>query len=319
MEEIQKTFLQQIERKLPENTLLVRELMEILHISKSEAYNKMRGDSLLTLPQVQTLCSKFGINFTIPGLQQQHLSEISFSPFHSGVIKLPDHIRNLRKTLSQIHQHPSARITCATDDIPFFHLFRFPELTAFKLHFWQMRTTPNAPFYFDPNDWKELLPETESIHQMYKSIPSAEVWTKSSLLNSLEQIKYARETGIIYDMSLGKEICKQLREAIADIEKYAINHAKSADGKTSFDWYFYEIIGSITYLVEMEDQMVSFLRFNTFNTAQAWNQPICKEVKQWLKALIADSTGFSGQGSVQRNKYLSSAYDACDDIGRMFN
>jgi hypothetical protein len=146
-----------------------------------------------------------------------------------------------------------------------------------------------------------------------------EIWTKSSLLNTLEQMKYAKACGIIKDDTIGKLICRQLRSSIGDIEKYAINKSKTADGKILFDWYFYEIIGSITYLAEMDNDLAAFIRFNTFNTIQAFNQPVCKEVKHWIQKLVADSTGFSGQGSVQRNKYLAMAYESCDEMEQIFN
>ena len=105
---------------------------------------------------------------------------------------------------------------------------------------------------------------------------------------------------------------------LADIEMYAINRNKSSDKTVTFDWYFYDIIGTITYLAEMDGELKTFIRFNTFNTIQEENGPLCTEVKYWLVNLVKDATGFSGQGSVQRNKYLASAYDQCDSMAEMF-
>ena len=318
MEALQQSFLQQIEQKLQPGRLLVRELMDATGISKSEAYNKISGKSLLTTRQLQMLCNKFGVNFTIPGNSQHNASEVNFMSFRNTGISVQDYVESLRKLLVAIAAAPNGKLSCATDDIPIFHLFGYPELTAFKLHFWQMRSINNAPFVLDFENWDStILKTTRELHTLYQSIPSVEIWTKSSLLNTLDQIRYAKSVGIISNEQ-GRIICRQLRSALAGIEKCAVNRSKSGDGKVLFDWYFYEIIGTITYLAEMNGNLMTFLRFNTFNTIQAYNQPICHEVQHWMHKLVADSTGFSGQGSVYRNRYLASAYESCDEIERAF-
>lgn len=318
MKDIQQHFLQRIEQKLA-GTLLVRELMDILEISKSEAYHKISGKSLLTTTQITSLCQRFEINFTIPGFKQHHLSEVSFTPFRHQSGTVSTYLESLEKLLLSIASANHKLLSCATDDIPIFHLFGYPELSAFKLHFWQLRATDNAPFLFDFSRWDDaLLNITRALHETYKTIPSVEVWTKSSLLSTLEQIKYAKENGIITGNAMGRLICNQLRSALQDIEGYAIHKQKPAADSPLFDWYFYEIIGSITYLAETDGNLMMFLRFNTFNTLQAYNQPVCEEVKHWLHKLVADSTGFSGQGSLHRNRYLAKAYAACDELEQSF-
>lgn len=315
----QADFLQQIANRLPPTHKIADALTEVLHIGKSEAYKKIRGNSLLTLPQIETLCNHFNINFAIHGQQNRSSGILNFAPFHTGKISVKDYINSLVMFLQDIGSANQKKLTCATDDIPLFHLFKYPELTAFKLHFWQMRVIDKAPFKLNMNDWgASVLKPAAHMHELYLQIPSVEVWTKTSLLNTLEQIKYAAEVGIITDKKLGKVICEQLRTAISDIELYAVNRNKQTKNEVLFDWYFYDIIGTITYLAEMDGRCTTYVRFNTFNTLREDNGPLCTEVKHWLNGIIQDATGFSGQGSVQRNKYLSAAFDQCDNLSRMF-
>lgn len=320
MEQGQIRFLQQLTLKLKVNQNLADALAEVLYISKSEAYKKINGKSLLTLPQIQTLCNYFQTTFAVYDEQTSNSSAVSFTPFHTGKIGVKEYIKNLEFFLQSIVNAKNKKLTCATDDIPIFHLFQYPELTAFKLHFWQMRVIEKAPFKLKMNDWNSsLLKPAAHMHDLYLQIPSAEVWTKTSLLNTLEQIKYAAETGIITDKKLGRIICTQLRDALSNIEVYAVTRKKKSDNNNSlFDWYFYDIIGTITYFAEMDGRLASFIRFNTFNTIQEENGPLCKEVAHWLRNLIQDATGFSGQGSVQRNKYLAKAYEQCDAMAELF-
>lgn len=320
MEKTQVQFLQQLTSRLNANQHLADALTEVLFISKSEAYKKINGKSLLTLPQIQLLCNHFHTSFAIFDEQDKSSSAVSFTPFHTGNIGVKEYINSLSAFLQSVANAKEKKLTCATDDIPIFHLFQYPELTAFKLHFWQMRVIEKAPFKFKLNDWSSsLLKSAANMHDLYMQIPSVEVWTKTSLLNTLEQINYAAETGIITDKKLGRIICSQLRDALSNIEVYAVNRKKQpANSNSLFDWYFYDIIGTITYLAEMDGKQASFVRFNTFNTIQEQNGPLCKEISYWLQSLIQDATGFSGQGSVQRNKYLAKAYEQCDAMTELF-
>ncbi|MBY0476477.1 MAG: hypothetical protein K2Q24_02440 [Chitinophagaceae bacterium] len=318
MEQLQANFFNLLSKKIPANRKLSDELVTILGISKGEAYKKINTKSLLTIPQIKLLCDAFKVSFTIEGKENRSSANINFTPFHTGKIGVKDYINSLEHFLSNIALH-NGKLSCATDDIPIFHLFQYPELTAFKLHFWQMRIIDHAPFKLNVNDWgPSILQPAARLHQLYQTIPSIEVWTKTSLLNTLDQIRYAAEAKIITDKTLGKLICSQLRSALSDIEVYAINRNKSNEKEVSFDWYFYDVIGTITYLAEMDGQLGTYIRFNTFNTIQEDNGPLCTEVKHWLHNLIQDATGFSGQGSVQRNKYLANAYEECDEMGDLF-
>jgi hypothetical protein len=319
MEQIQANFFKHIAKKSTSGKKLSDELVVLLGISKGEAYKKINSKSLLTIPQIKVLCDHFKTSFTIQGNENRSSSNINFTPFHTGKVRVKDYINSLEKFLITIASAKVSKLTCATDDVPIFHLFQYPELTAFKLHFWQMRIIDNAPFKFNMNDWDaSVLQHAAKLHDLYQTIPSVEVWTKTSLLNTLDQIKYAAEAKIITDKKVGKLICNQLRSALSDIELYAINRNKSAKKEVSFDWYFYDIIGTITYLAEMDGELETFIRFNTFNTIQEENGPLCTEVKHWLENLIKDAVGFSGQGSVQRNKYLAAAYDQSDEMAEMF-
>lgn len=319
MQQPQTEFLKQLHGKLPANQKLADAIADILAISKSEAYKKITGKALLTLPQIQLLCDHFNVNFAIHGQQNRNSSIISFAPFHTGKIGVKQYVSSLEKFLQEIAESNQRKLLCATDDIPLFHLFQYPELTAFKLHFWQMRVIDKAPFKFKMNDWvPSVLNPAAHMHELYLQIPSVEVWTKTSLLNTLEQIKYAAETGIITDKKFGRLICAQLREALSNIEVYAVNRSKQLNNEVLFDWYFYDIIGTITYLAEMDGRLATYVRFNTFNTIREENGPLCTEVNHWLHSLIQDATGFSGQGSVQRNKYLAKAFEQCDAMANLF-
>ncbi|MES2776888.1 MAG: hypothetical protein V4722_22110 [Bacteroidota bacterium] len=317
MKEIQLQFLERLSKLLGPSKLLATELEGCLGISKSQAYNKMSGKTMLSIEEILLLCEKYGLHFTIDKLNNRTVAPVSFMPFRGGRFSVEQYLVSLENFLYQIASAKQKKLTCATDDIPIFHLFKYPEIAAFKLYFWNARLGKNQPFLFDHKMIDTGISASAAhLHQLYQSIPTVEIWTKSSLYNTMEQLRYAVEAKIITDKGLGQLICAQLRSTLKDIENYAVSHEKQ--NGILFEWYFYDIIGCITYFAETDGSENAFLRFNTFNTMQVEKGPLCDEVKFWLDSVIQDSTGFSGHGRLQRNRFLEEAYSSCNELEELF-
>ncbi|MBY0477546.1 MAG: hypothetical protein K2Q24_07855 [Chitinophagaceae bacterium] len=317
---IQVDFLQQIAHKIGADKILAVELSSVLGISKSEAYGKANGSSLLTTTQILQLCDTYGIDFNIVREKGKSSAKVSFIPFHAIEYTVHDYIQSLESFLVKMSQAKHKKIICATNDIPLFHLFKYPELAAFKLHFWNLRIANHSTAEFDFAGFDHsVLKTAEHLYQLYKNIPSTEIWTNHLSLNSIEQLKYAAENDLFTNKETGKIVCAQLISTIKDIEAYAVNGNKADDSESAFEWYFYDIIGGITYLAEADGNRSAFIRFNTFNNLQAENGPLCDEVTDWLNNMIADSTGFSKQGSTQRNRYIKKLVESCDMLSKMFD
>jgi hypothetical protein len=319
IKDIQLAFIQQIERKIGGEKVLAAELSSTLGISKSEAYGKVNGNSLLTTTQILNLCDAYGVDFNIVREKGRSSAKVGFIPFHAIDYSLHDYVRSLETFLVSLDKTSNKKITCATDDIPIFHMFKYPELTAFKLHFWNLRVENNPNIIFNFSEFDQSVLETASqLHQLYTNIPSSEIWSNQLSLNTIEQIRYAAENDLFANKKTGKLICNQLTSTIKDVEEYAMRGNKAGSEASSFEWYFYNVIGGITYLAETDNTKTAFIRFNTFNNLQVENGPLCEEVTHWLDQLKQDSTGFSKQGSVQRNRYLKKTYESFDQLHKLF-
>ncbi|MEO6818262.1 MAG: hypothetical protein ABI204_00940 [Ginsengibacter sp.] len=300
--------MQKVLQKIAPDSLLSNEIAAFLKISRSEAYNKISGKSALTLMQINSLCNKYDLDFAISGNTKSNDARVSFTPFNAGKTDMRKYLLLLNEFMKELQQEQVSKLSCTTDDIPFFHLFKYPELAAFKLHFWDTRIPKKnhssiKHFDFKSADKKNIKAAYE-LHNTYTGIPSMEIWTKNYLLIITDQIKYACETELLKDKQLANTICEQLLETLADIETYAINGSKSKRENVLFDWYQCDVVGNVSYLAETADKQVCFLRFNTFNNLKSDNEQLCKEVGMWMKFLLNNSIGFSGHGSNQRDIYL---------------
>lgn len=307
VDNIQKKFFQTLRRQLPEDVLPANEIASLLNISKSEAYNKINGKSHLTVGQIYIICKTFNIRFQIGADSDSDSSLVRFTPFHSGKYLVSDYLQTLNRLLDNLLLQKITKLFCSSDDIPFFHLFKYPELAAFKLHFWESRICKygeaKAEKTFDAKNLNAIdIEVAKKLHKTYLSIPSLEIWTSSYLLMTPAQIKYAFESQLIKDAVLGKLLCDQLLHVLDDIENYAIQNNKGSN--VPFEWYQCEVVGSVTYLTNLPEKQECFVRFNTFNHFHSSDEELCKEVEMWLGALKGNSVGFSGQGSRQRTMYL---------------
>lgn len=305
----QSRFFDALKKKLSSETLIANELSATLSISKSEAYNKLRGSSSLTLQQLELLCNKHNINFEIQPQATLNTCTVKFTPFHTGEITISQYIETLNKQMQQVASKGLKKLSCSTDDIPFFHLFKYKELAAFKLHFWdsriyaQRKNKPEKIFDFKKANKKDIK-NAYGLYELYEQVPSAEIWTKSELLIIVDQLRYAIESKLLADKKLQRLICDQLLQVLNDIEGYAIEGYKNKLHNAVFEWYFCDVVGNVSYLAEREMDDFCFLRFNTFNNFESSDESICSEVRMWLHSLLNDAVGFSGQGSKHRNIYL---------------
>ena len=316
----QTQFFEQLKNKLSPTSVIANELAGTLGISKSEAYSKLNGKSSLTLTQIELLCNKYNLNFEIRPALQSNTTLVKFTLFQNGEVSLGQYLEILSKQMQQVASKGLKNLTCSTDDVPFFHFFKYKELTAFKLHFWnsriqaQRKNKPEQIFDYKNAD-KKSLKNAYNLWATYMQMPCTEIWTSSDALIIIDQLKYAIESKLIPDKKMQHVICNQLLKVFEDIEKYARDGYKTPEKKAAYNWYACELVGNVSYLAEREDMSVCFLRFNTFNSFESYDKNICKEVRLWLDALLNDSVGFTGHGSKHRNIYLASVRRQIEIIG----
>ena len=61
-EDVQTSFLNMIKESMPKNLSFADEIAELLNVSKDSAYRRLRGETTLSLAEIQKLCSHFGVS-----------------------------------------------------------------------------------------------------------------------------------------------------------------------------------------------------------------------------------------------------------------
>ena len=309
----QESFFNSIKSSLPGYQNFASSIAEALDISINEAYKKIRGNSAINLQQLVKLSDTFGVPFVyqpneLPTVTFDYLSIDKETP--NMLAYLTDLLANLKQIQRSKHKH----ITITTDDIPVFHFFKYPELTAFKLFFWADSKIQTGVKFDETFLSDEIINVSKELNQIYLEIPSTEIWSKDTVHGTIEQIRYAYEAGHIPDKATAEKIVEQVRYCLTDMNMYAIGSKKTIDPQHTFTWYTCDVLGSISYLVDFQDSMSCFNRFNTFNYLKTSDPFYCEQTKEWMQGLIKKSVSFSGQGEKHRNKYLYDSFATCDQL-----
>lgn len=318
----QQSFFEHLKKHLPENLMLANVVSQVLSMSLNEAYKKIRGTSALSFAQTDLLCRKLDFSYCF---QPENSNTISFSALKSDSSSpnLKAYLADLLVQLQTIHNKKTKHIKLTTDDIPLFHFFKYPELTAFKLFFWADSIDASNNSFADFNLDEETLELVKKLNQLYLEIPCTEIWSKDTVQGTIDQIRYAFEAGYLSNKESIIKILEQLKSCLTDINMYAISQKKTVDPSHIFNWYACDVLGSICYLVDVADTLACYNRFNTFGYLKTENISYCAETSKWMNGLIRKSISFSGHGEKQRNKYLYTSYAEIDglmeDISSDFN
>lgn len=313
MTDIQNNFIERLKLTLPSYQNAAQSIADCLEISLNEAYKKIRNKSALTLQQMVKLADAFKVPI-IYQPEQGAMVTFSYPKIEGEQPGMESYLLDLLRHLKLIHASKEKHLTIVTDDIPLFHLFKYPELSAFKLFFW-FESISGQPQKFDRSFITESMVQiTQELNRIYLEIPSTEIWAKNSIHGSLEQIRYAYEAGYINDKALAEEIVGQLRYCLTDMNMYAMSSKKTIDAAHTFNWYNCDVLGTIAYLAEMNGSMACFNRFNTFNFLRTEDPNYCEQTKLWTQSLMRKSVSFSGQGEKHRNKYIYQAFQECDAL-----
>lgn len=321
---IQKQFLQKIEDLIPKETSLVFELSEILGISTDSAYRRMRGETLLTIDEIIKICNNYNVSFDAFSKSETGQVTFRYSDPEPSFASFLNYQKRICNDMEKIAAFPEGRIVYAAEDIPVFYHYGFREIACFKIFYW-LKSVSNVPelqpVKYDPDLIEpEILKVSERMYELYKRIPSVEIWTENTVLSAVKQIEYYWESGFFKNAEDALRVCNSLEEEISSIRSMAESSCKmTKENKENisenYKLYSSDIeIANNCVLVELGDHKAVYLGHLTFYTLSTSNTRYGQNTASWLETLIKKSTLISGVSEKQRLRFFKKSFMVIEDL-----
>ena len=319
--ELQLSFFERIKDSLPDNISFIDELADTLEVSNDSAYRRLRGETALTIGEVSLLCSKYNISFDMFANKDESTS-FKYSTLQNSD-EFVGYLQSILADIKQIRQSNDNQIIYAAVDIPIFHHFNYPELSAFKMYYW-MKAVVGVGEFNNKKFSAEIIDDEISnigkeIYNEYKNIPSIEIWTAETINSLIKQIEFFWESGNFATKEDALIVCNQVKAEIKQIELQAelsnkqINN--SDNESSSFTLYYSDIeIGNNCIFTKRADMKAVYLSVHTFNKLITVNQKFVSHTEEWLNNLISKSIPISGVAEKNRYQFFKKANDKIEKL-----
>jgi hypothetical protein len=281
-------------------------LQRKLNLSKNVIYRKLRGDAPFTIDEVMLLSTEFGIS--IDGIRgRTKAGEVPVMPMPpvTSFDGLTHYLGNAQNQLALFRTLPNFHLCYTARDLPLFYYFKHPKLACFKSVVWLDETgAGDVKLKEVPYD---LLKAGRDLYEFYLTIPSTEIWTPYTLFNTLEQIGYYLDTGII-NLDDALEMLENLSDIYHEVDRWLVRGEKP--GKANFDLIFSPFLmvnnGAIVEYASQKTAMFSMTMVQTLTVYDPVLTTIFERSVTHHKKI-----GSSLRSSSQKDRVsLMAAYDA---------
>ena len=321
--EIQLSFFQKVKAAQPANISLVDEIADLLNTSNDSAYRRLRGETLLGIDEIATICAHFKVPFDDGSNLNAETVTFSYNRLRNSENGFQIWLKIMSEEVKRIAAVPGSNILYASDDVPPWHHFTNDELICFKIFYWQ-KSILNAS-ELQNKDFESSLIPLEYIEQAkemlndYNKITSTEIWTEDTLNSTLKQVEYFWESGFFKNKETALRMCDHIAEEIdllkLKAEKQSKLVGKNESGETNFTLYQSEVmIGNNSILVTIGNHKIAYVSNNSFNMMSTMNSGFIEESDLWLKNLTHKSILISGVNEKQRNRFFKVLKDKIEAL-----
>lgn len=318
--EMQEVFIKRLKEIAPANVSLVDDMADILKISNDSAYRRLRCETELSLDETYKICKHYRISADAIFSEKANSVTCNYIKLTDSESNFEDYLLGLLEQLEKIRKVEDAKIIYAAEEIPIFHSFYSRKLSTFKLFYWQRSVLNIADYQSKKFDWDvipdRLLMIADKIMSAYQEIPCHEIWTTDTIQTTIKQIEYYFESGAFKEKEDAIEVLLELKKMAQAINQFAEKENKNEkDNNHIIPFHLYNselVIGTNCIHVNMNNNVFSYISFNTLNSLTTSNQQFCEEIEHWMKNLIKKSTLISGIAEKQRFQFFNQAYKAID-------
>ncbi|MCC5916005.1 MAG: hypothetical protein JJU02_01625 [Cryomorphaceae bacterium] len=291
LRQIQHKFFEVIQKKNFGNINLGDQVSEILDVTKSTAYKKIRCQTLLSADDYRRLAASFGVSLDSLVLPPQTDFMVRRPLFIQNEESLMMYLLGTAKELGRMATVEHEFLYCARD-LPVFLFFSNPVLIRFKIAVWLSEFKNGLPFskHFGFIS-KEVFDACKEFNKAYQLLNRKEIWSLNTLDNLRSQILYYETLG-----ELSPQDADEVRNAVIhlmDEIPQNMKQSESDDTKWSIYGVDFLMMGS-NALVLTPAQTVAYIGYAGINYLRIDQETFCEDLLHWFNKEISNGTSLVG-------------------------
>lgn len=310
----QKTIFEIIKRQTQGKDSLGNIVGEILSISQDAVYRRFRGETHLSIFELEKLCQYFEIS--LDSLFEINKSKVlfDFQPLSEYDYKMDLYFDRMLEGLRFIQAQEGANMIVSALNFPVLQCLNFPHLLRFKLFFWA-KTHLQVPEYktkkfkyekFDPDTFQKGF---EAL-SLYNRIPTKEMYDPELYFGFMREIYYYFESDQFEDPGYAISIFDQLEKAVNHMEaqtelgrKFAPNSVAPASGN-DFEVYLNGTFNSNTTIYyQTKDHQGLYLAHNMLNSIHTNDKVYIEDSLSILNKQMSNSSIISINNDKERKMF----------------
>ncbi len=306
----QQRFLEEIKKASNHRITFADEIASVLQLSTDSTYRRIRGETVLSLEEVQKLCNHYRISLDNLLSPSPEIVVFRHRTIDYQGYTLLDWIKNLRHNLEMMQHATDKEILYSGKDIPLLYYFHSQDLAAFKMYFWM-----KSMFYYPEYQvgkykmsvlQQEYLKVSEQIWDYYSHIDSTEIWTEDSVNVTLNQIEFYHNCGFFQDQNEGPHLCDVFALLLNKVRQWAMDGVKDKK-KGKLMLYKNEILfADNTVLFKVDNRRIVFIPHSMVEVISTTQEPFCTQTEKDILSYVDRSVLISTTGEKERNKFFNS-------------
>ncbi|MDX2359202.1 MAG: hypothetical protein QNK23_00255 [Crocinitomicaceae bacterium] len=326
----QSTIFEIIKRKINGEDSVGNVVSEILNISHDAVYRRTRGETLLTIHELEKLCKHFSISLDSLFSLNKNKVLFDFQPLDQFGFSMDSYLQNLLQGMNAIKAQKNPQLTIAINNTPLFQLLNYPHLIRFKLFFWA-KTHLQVPEYKDQLFKYDRISESTfaigvNILKAYNTIPSKEVYDPDLLRGFVREILYYYKACLFEDPTYALHLLDKLDlfvdhlKAQAEVGKKFIVGTQAPASGNEFEMYYSETFNSATTVLYNSDEYSGlYIAHNLMNSLHTTDEVYINDSMGVLNKQLANSSVISIVNEKERNSFFAQLKKMIDQVRKKIN
>ena len=312
---LQNRFFEELLKRFDNQAQAVAALKEILGKGKDSIYKRLRGETELTVNEMDQIADALNIN--LGKLSGKGKNQYLFSFNHENRFEqVEDYFEDIVKDIESFGDVNEGMVYCASQEIPLFLHFLFPKTLFFK-HYLHGYTIWNIPSYKTEKFHLGMIsPKFEQICSTLGKhlieLNTIDIWNMGFLDQTINQIEFMAEIEQFKYPQEALELCDCLLIAIDHIKKMAEDGRKFLPGAHKneyrggkFELYYNELaVMNDTIISVKGEHKTLYSSLGPPDYLKSSDPGICNIAIGWFNSVMANSTCISGQSRRKRHRYF---------------